>query len=199
MNIVLASQSPRRKELLAQAGYQFTTLAADIDESVLHDESPKDYVLRLAIEKAKSIATCYQEHSNSVVLGSDTAVIYQQHILGKPESYEHFYQMMTMLSGKAHQVLTSVAVVKGSKVYTDVITTDVYFKTLSEQEICNYWHTNEPQDKAGGYGIQGIGGQLITHIKGSYSAVVGLPLCQTVELLRQAGVQSPLSINVKES
>ena len=181
--LILASQSPRRKELLAQLGYQFHSINADIDEAILDNETPYDYVKRLALAKAKYVA---QDQPNNVaVLGSDTSVVYQNTILGKPENLTESLKMLTMLSNNTHQVLTAVAVAQGQKTQTIVVTTDVTFKALSVNEIENYWHTNEPQDKAGSYGIQGIGGQFVTHINGSYSAVVGLPLFETAQLLAQ--------------
>ena len=181
--LILASQSPRRKELLAQLGYQFHSINADIDEAILDNETPYDYVKRLALAKAKYVA---QDQPNNVaVLGSDTSVVYQNTILGKPENLTESLKMLTMLSNNTHQVLTAVAVAQGQKTQTIVVTTDVTFKALSVSEIENYWHTNEPQDKAGSYGIQGIGGQFVTHINGSYSAVVGLPLFETAQLLAQ--------------
>ena len=181
--LILASQSPRRKELLTQLGYQFHSISADIDETVMGNETPHDYVTRLALEKAKYVA---QDQPNNVaVLGSDTSVVYQNTILGKPENLTESLKMLTMLSNNTHQVLTAVAVAQGQKTQTIVVTTDVTFKALSVNEIENYWHTNEPQDKAGSYGIQGIGGQFVTHINGSYSAVVGLPLFETAQLLAQ--------------
>ncbi|MGB1197555.1 MAG: Maf family protein [Thalassotalea sp.] len=181
--LILASQSPRRKELLTQLGYQFHSISADIDETVMGNETPHDYVTRLALEKAKYVA---QDQPNNVaVLGSDTSVVYQNTILGKPENLTESLKMLTMLSNNTHQVLTAVAVAQGQKTQTIVVTTDVTFKALSVSEIENYWHTNEPQDKAGSYGIQGVGGQFVTHINGSYSAVVGLPLFETAQLLAQ--------------
>lgn len=184
--LILASQSPRRRELLQQLGYQFTCLPADIDERVLDDESPQQYVARLAIEKAQIIAL--QQSDDAVVLGSDTSVVFEQQILGKPTSLEHCIEMLSLLSGKKHQVLTAVAVVKAAQSHVILVSTDVYFKVLSTKEIIRYWHTGEPQDKAGAYGIQGIAGQFVTKIEGSYSAVVGLPLYETSQLLSGFGL-----------
>jgi septum formation protein len=188
--LILASQSPRRKELLSQLGYQFETISADIDESIIDNELPRDYVLRLAIEKANVVAK--NQATDSIVLGSDTSVIFEQHILGKPESLEDCCKQLLMLSNNTHQVFTAIAVVKNNKVYSSIISTDVTFKTLSIEEIHRYWHTGEPQDKAGSYGIQGIGGQFVTQIKGSYSAVVGLPLYETAKLLAELDYPTPI-------
>jgi septum formation protein len=188
--LILASSSPRRAELLTQLGYQFTCLAADIDEQVLPAESAEQYVLRLARGKAQHVAQT--QHSRQLILGADTSVIVDQHILGKPKDLANFRCMMKQLSARTHQVITAIAVAQGEQIMSKIITTDVSFSCLSADQIDAYWYTGEPQDKAGGYGIQGIGGQFITHIKGSYSAVVGLPLYETAQLLSQLGLTSPL-------
>lgn len=187
--LILASQSPRRQELLAQLGYRFQCLPADIDESIQAHENAKQYVARLALEKAATIAS-RQVDNNVVVLGSDTTVVYQEHILGKPESLEDCIAILSMLSGNSHQVLTAVAIVKGERREVVVVSTDVDFKTLTKEEIIQYWNTGEPQDKAGAYGIQGIAGQFVKQIRGSYSAVVGLPLYETAQLLSSFGMTS---------
>ncbi len=189
--LVLASQSPRRKELLQQLGYSFSCLPADIDESVLPQENPEQYVARLALAKANVIAS--QQNENVVVLGSDTSVVFNHHILGKPDSLKHCIEMLSMLSGKSHQVVTAIAAVKGEKSQVIVVTTYVDFKVLTETEITRYWQTGEPQDKAGAYGIQGIAGQFVKQIRGSYSAVVGLPLYETAQLLAEFGVHSSMT------
>jgi len=188
---VLASQSPRRKSLLTQLGYQFECMPANIDESVIEGESAKDYVSRLALEKAQCVAI--KQPEKAVVLGSDTTVVYQGEILGKPENVQDCVRILTVLSGTKHQVLTAVAVVCDQKSEVQVIKTDVLFKEISEAEILNYWQTGEPQDKAGAYGLQGIGGQFVISIQGSYSAVVGLPLYETVELLKSFNVGNAVS------
>ena len=189
--LILASQSPRRKELLKQLGYDFTCVPADIDESVLSSESPEQYVARLALAKAQAIAI--KHHDDVVVLGSDTSVVFGQHILGKPESLSDCHTMLAMLSGNTHEVVTAIAGVKGQRFEVVIVSTEVDFKTLSEKEITNYWHTGEPQDKAGAYGIQGIAGQFVKQIRGSYSAVVGLPLYETAQLLSAFGVKSSMT------
>ena len=119
--LILASQSPRRKELLSQLGYQFETISADIDESIIDNELPRDYVLRLAIEKASVVAQ--NQATDSVVLGSDTSVIFEQHILGKPESLEDCCKQLLMLSNNTHQVLTAIAVIKNNNIYSEIIST----------------------------------------------------------------------------
>jgi septum formation protein len=187
-SLILASQSPRRHELLTQLGYQFQAVSADIDESIYSEESAEKYVTRLAIEKAQVVASLVKNKSlntdkNVVVLGSDTSVVLEGHILGKPQNIEQCREYLQRLSGKKHQVFTAIAAVSDNKTQTQLVTTDVYFKTLTLEEIDRYWRTGEPQDKAGAYGIQGIGGQFVKQINGSYSAVVGLPLYETAQLL----------------
>ncbi|WP_448214298.1 Maf family protein [Colwellia sp. MEBiC06753] len=191
MSFVLASQSPRRQAMLAELGYQFNCVPADIDESVNVNEAPEAYVQRLALEKAACVAKLQSD--TKVVLGSDTTVVYQQRILGKPESFGDFAATMQLLSGQCHQVYTAIAAVKGQHSAVNVITTDVWFKPLSAHEIANYWRSGEPQDKAGGYGIQGLGAQFVTKINGSYSAVVGLPIFETVQLLQHFGINNSIT------
>jgi len=196
ISLVLASQSPRRRELLAQLGYQFTTQPANIDETIIPLESPQEYVQRLAAEKARYIAK--NQSDTTIVLGSDTSVIYQGEILGKPKDFAECQQHLSLLSGNTHQVLTAIAVVKAGLSKEVVISTDVEFKTLSATEIKNYWLTGEPQDKAGSYGIQGLAGQFVKRISGSYSSVVGLPLYETAQLLAEFGLLTSLSRPFKQ-
>ncbi|WP_269981945.1 Maf family protein [Vibrio sp. T11.5] len=180
--LVLASGSPRRKELLSQLGYSFTVIRTDVEETQAAQETPVQYVSRLSLDKAMAgVAT----ESDSVVLGSDTIVVCDGTVLEKPESLEQAKQMLMRLSDRAHQVMTAVTVATIEQQETVVVTTDVWFKPLSENEIEQYWHTGEPCDKAGSYGIQGIGGRFVTRIEGSYHAVVGLPLFETDQLLHK--------------
>lgn len=194
--IILASKSPRRKELLAQLGVEFICQSADIDETPLLDESPYQYVERLAIEKAQAVYTL-QKNTSTFVIGSDTAVIINNEILGKPVNKKDSTRMLSLLSNNSHQVLTSIALISADIIKTQVVTTQVNFKKLTANEIEAYWQTKEPQDKAGSYGIQGIGGQFVRSINGSYSAVVGLPLYEMASLLNEAGIATikPLGIN----
>jgi len=201
--LILASQSPRRKALLAQLGYQFITQAADIDESVQCNEHAQDYVVRLAKEKAQAIflALPVQQQTQSIVIGSDTSVVIEGEILGKPANEAECIATLLRLENKQHQVLTAIAVItrdqrsqdQRNETLSKLIVTQVQFKALTVDEIKRYWNTGEPCDKAGSYAIQGIGGQFVTTIKGSYSAVVGLPLYETVQLLAQVGLPSSLS------
>ncbi|WP_462152188.1 Maf family protein [Pseudoalteromonas xiamenensis] len=179
--IYLASASPRRRELVEQLGYQFEQFSVDADESLLDSESPREYVERLARLKAESgVALGYTSYP---VLGSDTSVVVDGQILGKPESYEDFQRMMTLLSGRTHEVLTGIAFATKHSTVSDVVVTQVTFKALTEAEVESYWQTGEPADKAGGYGIQGFGGRFVTNLEGSYFAVMGLPLYETDRLL----------------
>jgi len=182
--IVLASASPRRAELLAQIGVQFEVYAADIDETPMTNESPYDYVVRMALEKARAVANCYDD---KIILASDTSVVFEGDILGKPEDEQHARNMLQRLSGKTHQVMTSICLL-GEQQHLVVSTTDVTFRDLSEREISAYWASGEPLGKAGGYAIQGFGATFIERIAGSYSAVMGLPLFEVGQALRAEGV-----------
>lgn len=188
-SLILASQSPRRRQLLAQLGYQFSVQASDIDETVISTETPADYVLRLAKQKAQHVFNLLPEteQAQGFVLGSDTSVVFNDQILGKPANEQDCITTLSLLSNKQHQVLTAIALVSKGSVQAQVVTTDVSFTSLSHAQILAYWLTGEPQDKAGSYAIQGIAGQFVKAINGSYSAVVGLPLYETAQLLTNAG------------
>lgn len=200
--LILASQSPRRKMLLGQLGYQFSTLVADIDESVREHESAKGYVLRLAQEKALAIfnSLSHEQQQKSLVLGADTCVVIDNTILGKPADEAECIETLLRLESNEHQVLTAIAVASHeaentANVCSDTIETQVWFKALSINEIKRYWQTGEPCDKAGAYAIQGIGGQFVTTMNGSYSAVVGLPLFETAQLLAKSGLPTTIQDN----
>ncbi|GAA6184447.1 MULTISPECIES: Maf family protein [Alteromonadaceae] len=189
--LLLASQSPRRKELLSQLGVKFTTLNVDIDETQLANEDSNDYVIRLAIEKAQQ---GWRQHTQvDGVIGADTIVVVdsgnQEQVLGKPDNFQHARQMWQQLSDRQHKVKTAVALKNHLGTEHFIVETAVRFKLLSEAEMQWYWQTGEPQDKAGAYGIQGFAGNFVKHINGSYSAVVGLPLYETSELIKQAGIK----------
>lgn len=196
-SLVLASGSPRRKELLTQLGYEFSVLVTDIEEQQQLDEDAQAYVKRLSLDKAKAALDLIAEQepksdslialgsNNIVVLGSDTVVVSQGQVLEKPSDLADCKRMLTQLSDQRHQVMTAVSVVSADKQKTEIVITDVWFKPLSEQEIEKYWQTGEPCDKAGSYGIQGLGGRFVTRIEGSYYAVVGLPLFETDQLLQE--------------
>lgn len=186
MELVLASASPRRKELLNQIGVQFSVKATDICEAVRPGETAKVYVKRLAIEKARA---AFSDCSlGTAVLGADTTVVLDGNIIGKPQNKADAIDILMDLSGKTHQVITSVAIVSDEQTLSVVVETNVTFRTLSMEECDTYWNTGEPLDKAGSYGIQGFGAVFVDRIEGSYSAVVGLPLAETAELLQVIGV-----------
>ena len=187
--IYLSSNSPRRAELLKQIGVSFTRVQADVEECLQKGESAEQYVTRLALQKAQ--AGFLNSSQDRPVLGADTIVVSNEQILEKPCDQAHAKQMMLTLSGATHQVFTAVALVDKQQQKHALIKTEVTFKTLTDQEIADYWHSGEPADKAGGYGIQGIGGKFVTHISGSYSAVVGLPLYETDNLIKEFLKESP--------
>jgi septum formation protein len=178
--LILASSSPRRRELLAKAGFTFDVHAADIDESLHAAEQPKDYVQRLALEKAQTIAA---SHPHAVVLGADTTVVLEGEVLGKPTDHADAERMLRLLSGRTHQVYTGLAVVRGSEHRIHVETTDVVFRSITDEELKTYLASGDAMDKAGAYGIQGYAARWIPRIEGNYFNVVGLPLSAVVELL----------------
>ncbi|WP_415901783.1 Maf family protein [Neptuniibacter sp. QD29_5] len=187
MELILASASPRRKALLDQIGVQCSVKPVDICEDVRDAERAMDYVERLAIEKAQA---CFALTDGSkAVLGSDTTVVLDGRIMGKPADQNEAIGTLQRLSGNTHQVLTAVAVVTAEQTRSVVVTTNVRFRPISLAECEAYWRSGEPQDKAGSYGIQGFGAVFVEEIKGSYSAVVGLPLTETAEMLVQAGIR----------
>ncbi|XNJ86668.1 Maf family protein [Vibrio cyclitrophicus] len=222
-HLVLASGSPRRKELLSQLGYEFSVLVTDVEECKHAQETAEEYVKRLSLDKALAALSLLKDNpsekqnvisssdtvdpsfdnaavgseivdlsseaisldSETVVLGSDTVVVSQGQVLEKPTNFADSKCMLTQLANDCHQVMTAVSVVSEEKQRTEIIITDVWFKPLSEKEIEQYWQTGEPCDKAGSYGIQGLGGRFVTRIEGSYYAVVGLPLFETDQLLQE--------------
>ncbi|NOI38749.1 septum formation inhibitor Maf [Vibrio sp. 070316B] len=201
-HLVLASGSPRRKELLSQLGYEFSVLVTDVEECKHTQETAEEYVKRLSLDKALAALSLLttnpseKQHvasgfdtvvlgSDTVVLGSDTVVVSQGQVLEKPADFSDSMRMLLQLANGRHQVMTAVSVVSKEKQKTEIVITDVWFKPLSEKEIEQYWQTGEPCDKAGSYGIQGLGGRFVTRIEGSYYAVVGLPLFETDQLLQE--------------
>jgi len=180
--IILASQSPRRKYLLTQAGLEFDVLPSHIDENALPMDQPGPYTCALSRLKAKEISLL---HRNSWVIAADTIVVIEDEILGKPDDLEQARHMLYRLSGQTHQVYTGYTICcdTGKKAITDSVCTDVIFKRLSDEEIEWYISTGEPFDKAGAYAIQGLGTFLVKRINGSYTNVVGLPVCEVIEYL----------------
>jgi len=188
--IILASASPRRRELLDQIGIRALVHAVDIDESPKTNEAVLDYVQRLAVEKARAGFQLFAQDQTLPVLGSDTVVELAGTILGKPENSMHAKQILRQLSEKKHTVHTSVAIVTIEQEFIETSSTQVQFKKLEEQEINDYVATGEPNDKAGAYAIQGLAAQFIENIDGSFSGVMGLPLYETAQLLKRCGIQS---------
>ncbi|WNF47598.1 Maf family protein [Pseudomonas sp. SG20056] len=186
--LYLASGSPRRRELLTQIAVPFLTQIAPIDENALPGESPIAYVERLALSKAQAGLAALTDTANAVVLGADTAVVLDGRILGKPTDRADALATLSDLSGRTHEVLTAVALVSRERQVSRVVTSQVTFRALSQAEIEAYWASGEPQDKAGCYGIQGLAAVFISQLQGSYSAVVGLPLCETAELLAEFAI-----------
>lgn len=179
--IVLASSSPRRRELLQQIGVEFEVKAFEIDETPHLHESPADYVVRLAIQKAS--AAVVNLPPDTIVIAADTTVTIDGQIMGKPVNQADAFAMWQRLSGRTHFVMTGVAVARNDRVLHRRVTTEVYFSYMSVSDMQNYWHSKEPVGKAGGYAIQGLGAAFIPKINGSYSNVVGLPLFETLDLL----------------
>lgn len=190
MQLYLASKSPRRRELLAQLGLVFECIEGSVDESVLDGETPQDYVLRLAKAKAVSGQDNLVVPSHIPILGSDTSVVIDNQILGKPRDEQEAVAMLARLSGRSHMVYTAVAIKHNRDIKSVCCATKVFFAAMTASQINSYVATGEPMDKAGAYGIQGLGGRYIKKIEGSYTSVVGLPLYETSMLLTECGVFS---------
>lgn len=184
--ICLASISPRRRELLAQIGVPHTVVAAHVDESLLSGESPREYVARLARLKA----TAVRERGESLpVLAADTSVVLDGTVYGKPAERAEALAMLGALAGRTHEVLTAVALAGAHAVELRLNSSSVRFRNIGRAEMEAYWESGEPRDKAGGYAIQGYGAVFVAELNGSYSGVMGLPLRETAELLREAGIR----------
>ena len=199
-SLYLASGSPRRRELLAQIGVPFSTVSAAIDETPFAHEAATAYVERLAREKARA---CHERVAESspgdafCVLGADTAVVLDGQILGKPVDEADALAMLMALSGREHEVLTAIALMDATRCETRVVSSAVRFRNISTQEAARYWASGEPLDKAGGYAIQGLGAVFVSGLEGSYSAVVGLPVCETAELLGHFGIPCWQNLSVR--
>jgi len=186
--IILASNSPRRRDLLRQIGVDFTIDPADVDERVLPNETPEGYALRVALDKARVAAA---RAGAGIVIAADTIVVLENEILGKPADARDAERMLTMLSGKVHRVITGLAVMDAAtgKTLSRASVTRVWFRSLAPREIASYAATGEPRDKAGAYGIQERGALFVDRIDGCYYNVVGLPLSLLGEMLRAFGVE----------
>lgn len=190
--IYLASRSPRRSELLKQIALPHTLLDVEVDETPLAGEPPEDYVVRLALEKARVGHAALADRVELPVLAADTSVVIGGRILGKPKNRSEALEMLASLSGRSHKVCSGVALV-GAQADFRLSVSKVTFRQLTMTEIEAYWTSGEPADKAGGYGIQGVGAIFIRELCGSYSGVMGLPLYETAELLRGVGIDLPRS------
>jgi len=188
--IYLASASPRRRELLAQIGVRHEVRPVDLDESRLPGERPSDYVQRLALAKAEAAWQRFAAAENRPVLAADTAVVLDDKVLGKPRDRQDGFAMLQLLSGRTHEVLTAVALRDARGIDSRLNGSRVTFRALRPGEIEAYWHTGEPADKAGAYAVQGYAAVFIERLEGSFSAVMGLPLFETAELLERAGVHA---------
>ena len=199
--LILASASPRRHELLAQAGLKFKIAAANLNEDLLENEPAAAYVQRLAEEKAQAVWNAHESLDTPedplVVLGADTCVVADGHILGKPTDTADARRMLTLLSGRTHAVLTGIAVVTSTKVLRDLDITQVTFNCVTDSEIAQYIVSGEPLDKAGAYAIQGYAARWIPRIEGCYFNVVGLPIARTIALLAEA--ESGAALTLAES
>lgn len=186
--IILASSSPRRRELLSTLGFAFDVMHPSADETVSGDETPEDFALRVSAEKAASVSGSLGE--GAVVIGADTIVVVDGEILGKPEDPEEASSMLRKLSGKEHHVFTAFSIVKPKNeiLHSEIVDTSVRVKPLAASEIEGYIKTGEPMDKAGAYGIQGIGSFMVRGIEGSYSNVVGLPVEELLAALKKLGI-----------
>jgi septum formation protein len=187
--VYLASASPRRSELLRQIGVHFEVRPAAVAEEQLPAEAPETYVLRLAAAKAAAVATALAVDARVPVVGADTAVVLDGEVLGKPKDRVEAARMLERLSGRSHRVLTAVAVRIGADVESLLSDSEVRFRATTAAERLAYAETDEPLDKAGGYGIQGRAAVFVEYVRGSYSGVVGLPLFETAALLTRCGVR----------
>lgn len=187
MNIILASQSPRRRELLGQMGIQnFQIISPDVDESVAEGTAPADMVEQLSRRKAAAVAQSAGE--DALIIAADTVVVWNGKVLGKPTDEDHAFAMLSALSGNRHQVFSGVTVMYGGKTVTEHEATGVVFRSLSDSEISSYIATGEPMDKAGAYGIQGLGALLVSGIEGDYFNVMGLPVFRLGRILSGFGL-----------
>jgi septum formation protein len=187
--IILASESTRRVDILRKLGIPFSIIPPDIDETRKIDEAPREFVLRVSYEKANKVGKHFPD---KWVIGADTIVVYKNRILGKPSGESDAFKMLQLLKGKWHKVITGFCVLNIARdvIYRDAVETRVFMKDLVDQEIMKYIGTSEPLDKAGSYAVQGKGGYMVKEIKGSYSNVVGLPICEVAEVLLALGILS---------
>ena len=188
MHIYLASTSPRRRALLDQLGVRYCVLQIDVDETLRVHEAPDVYVLRLARAKARAGWQMCDPQRSCLVLGADTSVVIEGEVLGKPRDRAHGLEMLERLSGRSHQVLTAIALINGPREVTRLSVSTVTFRATLAAERAAYWQTGEPLGKAGGYAIQGRAAVFVTHMEGSFSGVMGLPLYETADVLNEFGI-----------
>ena len=183
-DLILASGSPRRRDMLNQMGLEFTVCVTDVDETRKEGELPEDYVVRLAREKAIAAqAKNAIQKPQTAILAADTVVVHGEHVYGKPQDYQHAKRIWQSLSATKHQVITAVSLLVGKSMQVKVSVTNVEFAIINEAQMQRYWATGEPEDKAGAYAIQGFASAWVKQIHGSYSNVVGLPLREVNQLL----------------
>lgn len=192
-DLILASSSPRRRDYLEKMGLRFVVMKPDADETIMVGESPSAYVARMAAEKARIIA---ELHPHDVVLAADTIVVCHDIIIGKPTSREDAKRILRLLSGRTHEVMSAVCIVKGELEQNFTVTTEVTFAPLSEELIATYVASGECDDKSGAYAVQGIASMFVEKVSGSVSAVVGLPICQVRMALAQFGIK-PRTVSVQ--
>ncbi|MEE8388137.1 MAG: Maf family protein [Acidiferrobacterales bacterium] len=192
ITVYLASASPRRRQLLQQAGVHFQVILPDIDEVVKSKESAEEFVMRMALEKAQAgLALVIKENRPlAPVLGADTCIVLENEIIGKPGSRAEGIRMLTRLAGRSHEVLTGVALVEEENIQQALSRSRVVFVPLSAKEIEDYWESGEPVGKAGAYAIQGKAGAFVERIEGSYTGIVGLPLNDIVSMIKKTGARS---------
>lgn len=196
MRVILASASPRRRDLLGLIGITHDVLPANVPEAPRHDESPRAYAERLAREKAEAVAWAAPD---ALVIGADTVVVVDGHLLEKPADAADAARMLRLLAGRSHQVFTAVAVARGGITVSAVETVDVTFRALRDDEIAAYVATGEPMDKAGAYGIQGFGATIVERVSGDYFSVMGLGLHRLVQLMGQVGARYRFGDGVAEA
>lgn len=195
MRIVLASASPRRKQYLSYLGLPFEVVVPDVDESTVDGESPQQLVMRLSKLKAKAVSQRLSD-SEAVIIAADTVVAYKGQVLGKPQNDDDAFNMIKMLQGDTHEVYTGCTILKGDRISNFAVSTKVTFASLDDELIRTYVNSGESRDKAGSYALQGIAAILIQKVEGSVSTVVGLPICEVREVLKEFGVKPETALGV---
>lgn len=195
MRIVLASASPRRKQYLSYLGLPFEVVVPEVDESTVDGESPQQLVMRLSKLKAKAVSQRLSD-SEAVIIAADTVVAYKGQVLGKPQNDDDAFNMIKMLQGDTHEVYTGCTILKGDRISNFAVSTKVTFASLDDELIRTYVNSGESRDKAGSYALQGIAAMLIQKVEGSVSTVVGLPICEVREVLKEFGVKPETALGV---